>query len=73
MISLYNYCEVNYMLLIIYYDGDILFRTRINQLINYPYNYIAINKEMYWIVNRKVIKCEGVTDYTHHVYVSVVR
>ena len=61
------------MLLIIYHDGDILLRTRISELNNYPYNYIAINKEMYWIADRKVIKCEGVTDYTHHVYVSVVR
>ena len=61
------------MLLIIYHDGDILLRAEISELINHHYTYIAINKEMYWIVDRKIIKCEGVTDYTHHVYLSVVR
>ena len=73
MVSLYNYCEVNYMLLIIYHDGDILLRAEINELTDHLYNYIAIDKEMYWIADRKIIKCEGVTDYTHHVYLSVVR
>ena len=62
------------MMLIIYHDGDIIGRTYLDEEIqNYPFNYIAIKKQLYRIVDRRVIRCVGDGEPIYNMYFTVVR